>query len=994
MSDWRKGGRQMAKDKKKGIVGKTVYLTSGVVAVIMVLGTAFTLSSYNVHADESDMGWREENGVKYWYENGVKQGTEGRGKEIYDPGSDAWYWLDAVDGGKMAVSKDVYQESGAGEWGDYEVDGVRMGKWVRYDENGHMIKGWQTNDAGTYYFDPVYGTMAKGDAVIDGKPYHFDEVTGILSAQYDDNGNSLADDGWHMIDGTKYWYEGGVRQGTEGRGKEIYDPGSEAWYWLDAVDGGKMAVSKDVYQESGAGEWGDYEVDGVRMGKWVRYDENGHMIKGWQTTQAGTYYFDPVYGTMAKGWAAIDGVSHHFNETTGVEEAAADPCNTAKENSHNKYYHKYEHAYRTKDMSLIETDNDMQMYEAIKNYLDYAYKYDDDFSRIKAIHDYMCWTNEYDLSLSHYGIKCVLLEHTSVCNGYALTFAMFMDMLGIENDRIISYQLDHTWNAVKLEGDWYLIDVTNDDYCDFGECPDYRYFMLPAQYFDSYEATDYCSVNNVDELIPDPATMAAYGMKMIANENYYTEGDDDGQQEELYDSIFDAINKLKKYDIFTVYYNGTLSHVNNYDTVYTHYRKYYDDIVSYTRFNNEVGNKIFFVRFVMQYDGIEDYLGNISKIGYKNAISMISEKLVGEMETYGKDSRYGFYIDFPDDYTEQQIKKEMENIITKVQWYDFICGGYRYTYIIQSGKAILSVAPIYDDYNSYLSEYEFIVSEEDFCSKLDETLGNVTKELYESGNMKISFIVTSQNWKGWNSYEEVSSLLNKFTFSKWNRIYKIYTERLSKPEFEEGTVEKYMRVIIYPSYTSYEEAIATMESNYFITGYDNAVNQITKFLNSKGLYTSTGKAYWFFVTVGEGEKVPYSFGFLNDIASKSPYNIYYYMKKYNEIDDKTFIFQCMEYTNLYEYKVDDTTSDEEIINRLEKLTDDEHGLGSYNDNAVVLEYRLTGGKTFAIDGKESFKTSSIYSKLKQNHYSYNIEFIDGGKDWTKCIVHSVRKSSY
>ena len=28
--------------------------------------------------------------------------------------SDAWYWLDSIDGEKKAVSKDVYQESYAG----------------------------------------------------------------------------------------------------------------------------------------------------------------------------------------------------------------------------------------------------------------------------------------------------------------------------------------------------------------------------------------------------------------------------------------------------------------------------------------------------------------------------------------------------------------------------------------------------------------------------------------------------------------------------------------------------------------------------------------------------------------------------------------------------------------------------------------------------------------------------------------------------------------
>ena len=138
-------------------------------------------------------GWRIENGAPYWYENGVKQGTEGRGKEIYDPGSDAWYWLDAVDGGRMAVSKDVYQESKADDEGN-------IGKWVRYDADGHMVKGWQTAEAGTYFFDYTYGTMAKGKVVMDGFKYTFDEATGILvskeahvhssrfSYSYDENG--------------------------------------------------------------------------------------------------------------------------------------------------------------------------------------------------------------------------------------------------------------------------------------------------------------------------------------------------------------------------------------------------------------------------------------------------------------------------------------------------------------------------------------------------------------------------------------------------------------------------------------------------------------------------------------------------------------------------------------------------------------------------------------------------------------------------------------
>ena len=232
-------------------------------------------------------GWKTVNGKDYWYENGVKQGTTGRGKEIYDPDSDAWYWLDANQGGAKAVSKDVYQESNGG-------------KWVRYDANGHMIKGWDTNDDGTYYFDLVTGAMTKGDATIDGLPCSFDTVTGI--------GLNCA---WKHINGKDYWYEGGKRQGYDPnnaayRGKEIYDPASNGWYWLDNVQQGAKAVSKDVYQESSGG-------------KWVRYDANGQMIKGWNTNENGTYYFDPVTGAMAKGTTTIDGMTYYFDPATGVK---------------------------------------------------------------------------------------------------------------------------------------------------------------------------------------------------------------------------------------------------------------------------------------------------------------------------------------------------------------------------------------------------------------------------------------------------------------------------------------------------------------------------------------------------------------------------------------------------------------------------------------------------------------------------------------------------
>ncbi|MBO5459403.1 MAG: hypothetical protein J5981_04035, partial [Lachnospira sp.] len=188
-------------------------------------------------------------------------------------------------------AKDVYQE--------YE-DGTS--KWVRYDKDGHMVKGWDTNENGKYYFVPITGALAKGVVNIDGTDYRFNDITGVILdlVFVNDNGN-------------EFWYENGIKQGTEGRGKEIYDPATDAWYWLDSIDGGKKAVSKDVYQESYAGQYAD-RPDGT--GKWVRYDENGRMVKGWSADR--NYYFDMTTGAMAKGTTTIDGVEYTFDWITGI----------------------------------------------------------------------------------------------------------------------------------------------------------------------------------------------------------------------------------------------------------------------------------------------------------------------------------------------------------------------------------------------------------------------------------------------------------------------------------------------------------------------------------------------------------------------------------------------------------------------------------------------------------------------------------------------------
>ncbi len=254
-------------------------------------------------------------GNKYWFDNGVAA----KEKQVYNSADGAWYWFDAD--GSMAVGKDVFVPKSNEDRSE--------GKWVRYDENGHMVKGEDYANGGWYRFDEITGEMAKGFCTVqDGdntKLYYYNTDTGIMEHgafnidgteyAFDDVTGVAVDKAWYSVGDSQFWYENGVRQGMEGRGKEIYDPASDGWYWLDAIDSGKKAVSKDVYQESFAGAYADRE-DGT--GKWVRYDANGRMIKGWSEQNGSRYYFDLVTGAMAKGTTVIDGQTYTFSWETGA----------------------------------------------------------------------------------------------------------------------------------------------------------------------------------------------------------------------------------------------------------------------------------------------------------------------------------------------------------------------------------------------------------------------------------------------------------------------------------------------------------------------------------------------------------------------------------------------------------------------------------------------------------------------------------------------------
>lgn len=117
-----------------------------------------------------------------------------------------------------------------------------------------------------------------------------------------------------------------------------------------------------------------------------------------------------------------------------------------------------------------------------------------DREKVKAVHDWLCINVAYDMDNYYantipdrsYNIEGPIFYGKSVCSGYARTFKMFMNVLGIDCDVVSgdAYSMGttggHAWNRVKIDGQWLYIDVTWDD-----PIPDrpgivyrYKYFLI------------------------------------------------------------------------------------------------------------------------------------------------------------------------------------------------------------------------------------------------------------------------------------------------------------------------------------------------------------------------------------------------------------------------------------------------------------------------------------------------------------------------------------
>lgn len=238
-------------------------------------------------------------------------------------------------------------------------------------------------------------------------------------------------------------------------------------------------------------------------------------------------------------------------------------------------------------------DGVKKVYEEAEKILDRYIRNDfTPFERVHAIHDWLAYTVAYDFELAArgdaananddaFGLTGVFVNRKAVCDGFSKAMCLLCGIEGIPCLRVTgSYvgddgeEVAHAWNKVKIDGVWYNVDATMDNWHAF--VGNTRYDVFNHGYF-----------LLSDEAISDELT-GRHAQSDTDEENYecpqnypYHAGEELGfgehrmqitSQEEL-NAVFSYVKKQKgkkgRLELqlaFPEYENGNLSRRNAYAT--------------------------------------------------------------------------------------------------------------------------------------------------------------------------------------------------------------------------------------------------------------------------------------------------------------------------------------------------------------------------------------------------------------------------------------------
>ena len=177
----------------------------------------------------------------------------------------------------------------------------------------------------------------------------------------------------------------------------------------------------------------------------------------------------------------------------------------------------------------------------------------DDYTRALWVHDWLATHTYYDASLYNFDAGVLLYDGYGVCHSYAEAYMALLKQLNIACKPVPALNMGHIWNAICLNGEWYMTDVTWDT---FGYHPAgegtpsetcrHIYFALPSSLlsYDHYAYSD------------------KWGCTSVADNYFMREGDGErllGWLEEDIAAAVEAGPGTAELDVTTV--------VNNHDVI-------------------------------------------------------------------------------------------------------------------------------------------------------------------------------------------------------------------------------------------------------------------------------------------------------------------------------------------------------------------------------------------------------------------------------------------
>lgn len=111
------------------------------------------------------------------------------------------------------------------------------------------------------------------------------------------------------------------------------------------------------------------------------------------------------------------------------------------------------------------SDHQRAFESAVSKVLTKANTFSTDIEKVKYVHDYLTNINNYvsGSPLNQSAYSALVLGKT-VCAGYARAFQYCMQKLEIPTAFVVGYAGEaHAWNLIKLDGEYYNMDVTWDD---------------------------------------------------------------------------------------------------------------------------------------------------------------------------------------------------------------------------------------------------------------------------------------------------------------------------------------------------------------------------------------------------------------------------------------------------------------------------------------------------------------------------------------------------